>query len=67
MTEEIYLIKITYPNEKIENIPGIIDCINRIIKVIEVDEESASGFKVRGFINMDYVKRVDMLKRIGSI
>jgi len=67
MQHEVYLLKIVYPDDKIENILGIIDHNKKIVRIIEVDENHDKGYRERGFINMDYIKKIEIMKKAGCI
>ena len=65
--QDIHFIKIFYPDDKTEEIIGIIENKNRLIRIIEIDSESITGFKEKGFINIDHIKKIEIISKAGCI
>lgn len=66
--ESVYLLKIHYPNKEIsEEVLGVIDYNEKIIRVIELIEEHKNRFKEIALINLNYVRKVEIIKKIGCL
>ncbi|MFA5856242.1 MAG: hypothetical protein WC867_02720 [Candidatus Pacearchaeota archaeon] len=64
---DIHRIKIYYPDKKSEEIIGIIDYNKKIIRIIEIIETSPNGYIEKGFINMDFIKKAEILDKKGCL
>ncbi|MBS3079054.1 hypothetical protein J4218_02960 [Candidatus Pacearchaeota archaeon] len=62
--DDIYYVKIYYLDNSVEFFVGVIDYSSRIIRVIELDEENVNGYREKGFVNFDAIKKVDIIKKI---
>jgi len=62
--DDIYSIKVYYLNDSVEFFVGIIDYEYRVIRIIEFNEGNENGIRIKGFINFDAIKKVDILKRV---
>lgn len=67
-SESVYLLKIYYPHKEIpEEILGVIDYKGKMIRVIELLEQHEKHFKEIALINLNYVSKVEIIKKIGCI
>ena len=48
-----------------EEISGIIDYNKKMIKLI--DEDQVKGFKEKGMINLNHVRKIEVIKKIGCL
>lgn len=66
--EYIHLLKVFYPGkEEPETIFGIIDYQEKIIKMIDINEKHKKGFKETGIINLNYVKKIEIIEKAGCL
>lgn len=61
--DDVYSIKIYYLDNSFELITGIIDYEQRVIRIMQFENER---FRVKGFITFNAIKRVDLLKRLEA-
>ena len=62
--DDIYSVKIYYLDDSIEFFVGLIDYETRVIRILEFDENSENGIRMKGFVNFDAIKKVDIIKKI---
>ncbi len=62
--DDVYSIKIYYLDDSVEFFVGIIDYEYRVIRILEFDDALENGVKIKGFVNFDAIKKVDILKRV---
>jgi hypothetical protein len=68
MQENVHLLRVYYPDKsEPEELTGIIDNFNRVIKIIEINKDAQLGFKEKGIINLDFVKKVEIIEKAGCI
>ncbi len=60
-------LRIFYPEGNVEDIIGVVDYRNKLIEIIEVKPDNPQGFKERGFVNMAFVKKAEIVRKIGCI
>jgi len=63
--DDICSIKICYLDDSVEFITGIIDYECRVIRIIEFDNQTENGIKIKGFVNFNAIKKVDILKKMS--
>ncbi len=66
MLEKIYLLKIYYETE-IEEATGVVDFKKRIIRLLDINNNYKKGFREIGFINFDFIKKLEVIKSVGCI
>ena len=62
--DDVYSIKIYYLDDSVEFFVGIIDYEYSVIMILEFDDALENGVKIKGFVNFDAIKKVDILKRV---
>jgi len=62
--DDAYSIKICYLDDSVEFFVGIIDYEYRVIRILEPDSQNENGVKIKGFVNFDAIKKVDIIKRV---
>lgn len=62
--DDIYSIKIYYLDDSVEFFTGIIDYECRVIRILEFDDKMENRVRIKGFVNFDAIKKVDILKRV---
>lgn len=66
--EHVHKILVYYPDEKEpEEIIGIIDYSRKMIKLIEINKDNSTGYKLKGYLNLGYIKRVEIKEKIGCL
>jgi hypothetical protein len=67
MADYVYRLIIYYLHkEEIEEVLGYVDYSKRIVRLIDL-EDSYRGFKEKGFINFEAIKKVEVMERQGCI
>lgn len=67
MKEKVHKLRVCYPDNEKEEVTGIIDYEHKLIRLIDINPDLSIGFKEKGIINLDYVKKIDIIDHTGCI